>query len=91
MKPQKEPRLPYGFYTLIVIVITTGICGILFFTLGTYNYQKTGYQQGYINGTQDTLIGINNQMVYGLATYGEYRSNVFYQNQSIPIKCEVLK
>ena len=52
---------------------------------------KLQYNQGYLNGTIDTQIAINNQIVYGLATYNEYRGNVFYQNQSIPIRCEVVR
>lgn len=91
MKPQKEDKRE--FVVIITVILFLGFVGSLIWMNMDKNEKDnlSDYQQGYINGTQDTQIAINNQILYGLATYGEWRSAVIYQNQSIPILCKVVQ
>lgn len=77
------------------IILFVTLIGIIAFGMGLYIGENASkdrlYQEGFTNGSIATAAQINNEILNGLLTYGEFRTRVFYGNQTIPIQCVVYK
>lgn len=97
MKQDQDIR--EGIYLIIILVVMV-ISGFVGYGMALQKYKymsnetilNQSEQLTYIKlGYTTALNEFNNKVISDLSTYQEFRFNAFYNNQTIPIRCEVMK